>query len=146
MASNHSAHDSLAALDADRAALADRTRMPTWYHALVGVTAAALVLLGFVPDGWSGFVMPVVLLAWVGLMLYPPRRSGVGTSSWSVPVLLLALAFLVVLIAVVVLANVISVEASAWWLVVPALLAFGAGWLLSLTSERMVRRELTRER
>lgn len=146
MESNSDVHDSLAALDSDRAALADRTRMPTWYHALVGVTAAALALLGLVPDGWSSLAMPFVVAAWIGLMLYPPRRSGVAMSSWSGPVVLLALAFLAVLIAIVVLVNLISVEAAAWWLVVPALLAFGAGWMLSVMSERLVRRELTRER
>ena len=141
-----SARETLAALDADRAALAVRTRMPTWYHALVGVTAAALVLLGVLPEGWTSNLMPVVLLAWIGLMLYPPRRSGIGTSSWSLPVLLLALAFLIGLILVIVLVNVIALETSLWWLVVPALIAFGAGWLLSVTSERMSRREVTRGR
>lgn len=146
MESNNTAHESLAALDADRAALADRTRMPTWYHALVGLTAAALVLLGVLPDDWTSFAMPVVLIAWVALMLYPPRRSGIATSSWSAPVILLALAFLVGMILVIVLVNVIAVEASSWWLIVPALLAFGGGWLLSVTSERMTRREVSRER
>lgn len=146
MESNNFARDSLAAIEADRAALADRTRMPTWYHALVGITSAALVLLGLVPDGWSNLAMPVVLAVWVGLMLYPPRRSGVAMSSWSVPVVLLAVVFLVVLIGVVVLANVIATEASAWWLIAPALLAFGAGWGLSVASEWLVQRELTRER
>ncbi|MDO5502831.1 MAG: hypothetical protein Q4G67_06610 [Actinomycetia bacterium] len=146
MESNHTAHTSLSALDADRAALADRTRMPTWYHALVGVTAAALVLLGILPEGWTNIAMPVVLLAWVALMLYPPRRSGIATRSWSAPVILLALAFLLAMVLVIVLVNVISIEASRWWLIVPALLAFGAGWLLSVTSERMTRREVSRER
>ena len=146
MESNTSARETLAALDADRAALAERTRMPAWYHALVGVTAAALALLGVAPDTWTSNLMPVVLLAWIGLMLYPPRRSGIGTSSWSLPVLLLALGFLIALILVIVLVNVIAVETSLWWLIVPALLAFGAGWLLSVTSERTVRREVTRER
>ena len=77
MESNNFARDSLAALDADRAALVDRTRMPTWYHALVGVTAAALVLLGLVPDGWPNLAMSVVLAVWVGLMLY--RRDDRGS-------------------------------------------------------------------
>ncbi|GAA3606659.1 hypothetical protein GCM10022199_08110 [Marihabitans asiaticum] len=146
MENNTEARDSLAALDADRAALADRTRMPTWYHALVGTTAAALVLMGLVPDDWSGFVMPVAVAIWVGLMLYPPRRSGVAMSSWSAPMILLALIFLLALIIVIVIANVIATQLSAWWLIVPAVLAFGAGWWLSVTSERLTRRELTRER
>lgn len=146
MESNNSARESLAALDADRATLAGRTRMPTWYHALVGLSAAALVLVGLVPDGWSDLAVPLVLVVWVGLMFYPPRRSGIATKSWSAPMILLALAVLVVLLVAIMLVNVISVEASGWWLVVPALLAFGAGWLLSVTSERLVRRELARER
>lgn len=145
MESNNAARESLAALETDRAALADRTRMPTWYHALVGATAAALVLLGL-PDGWSGIAMPVVVGVWIGLMLYPPRRSGVTMSSWSAPMILLALIFLVVMIVVIVIAHVIAAELSAWWLIVPAVLAFGAGWWLSVASERLVRRELTRER
>lgn len=120
--------------------------MPTWYHALVGATAAALVLLGLVPDGWSGIAMPVVVGVWIGLMLYPPQRSGVAMRSWSAPMILLALIFLFLLIIVIVLANVIATELSAWWLIVPAVLAFGAGWWLSVASERLVRRELTRER
>lgn len=146
MENNQAAQESLAALDADRAALADRTRMPVWYHAIVGVTAAGLVFLGLVPDRWSGIAMPVVVTAWIVLMLYPPRRSGITMSSWSAPMILLALAALLVLIMIVVVVNVISVEASWWWLVVPAVLAFGAGWWLSVTSERLVRMELTRER
>jgi hypothetical protein len=148
MENNNAAQESLAALDADRAALADRTRMPTWYHALVGVTSAALVLLGLVPSGrwYSSLAMPIVLMVWIGLMLYPPRRSGVATSSWSIPTLLMALVFLVVLLLVVVLVNVIAVEASSWWFALPAVIAFGAGWALSVASERLVRRELTRER
>lgn len=146
MENNSAARDSLAALDADRAALAARTRMPTWYHALVGLTAAALVLFGVLPDGWTTILMPVALVAWIGLMLYPPRRSGIATSSWSAPVILLALALLVVLVLAIALVNVIVVKTSWWWLAVPAVIAFGGGWLLSVSSARLVRRELTRER
>lgn len=147
MERNTAAHEPLAALEADRTRMADRARMPIWYHALVGVTATALVLGGLLPDDWSTWAMPVILVTWVALMLYPPRRSGIAMSSWSAPTILLALALLVVLLLAIVLVNVISVQERPWgWLIVPALVAFGAGWLLSVSSERLVRRELTRER
>lgn len=68
----------LAALDADRAALADRVMQPWWYDALLGLLVAGFVASYSLRSTWVTLVALVVLLLGLrGLMALYRRITGV---------------------------------------------------------------------
>ena len=71
----------LAALGADRAALAERVVQPWWYDALLGLLFAGFISSYSTRNGWVILGAPVVLLAGTrGLMAVYRRITGVWVS------------------------------------------------------------------
>lgn len=79
---------------------------------------------------------------WVLLMLYPARRSGITPRTWDGDQIALAALLLVALIVLISTAYALMAWGSAWWVVVPTLLAAAFGWWMSLTSQRRFARRL----
>lgn len=136
------AQETLAAIDSDQDQMARRTVMPSWYHAAVAVCCAAFIGSAAVPDDTRAVAFPFVAVAWVLLMLYPARRSGVTPRTWDGEQIALAALLLVVLVLLIVAANALVAWGSVWWVVGPTLLAAAFGWWMSLTSQRRFARRL----
>ena len=136
------ARETLAAIDSDQDQMARRTVMPSWYHAAVAVCCAAFVGAVALPEDAQAAASPFVVVAWVLLMLYPTRRSGITPRTWDGDQIALAALLLVVLLVLISTANALMAWGSAWWVVVPTLLAAAFGWWMSLTSQRRLARRL----
>lgn len=136
------ARETLAAIDADQDQIARRTVIPTWYHAAVAACCAAVIGSTALPDGTRTVAFCFVALVWVLLMLYPARRSGVTPRTWDGEQIALAALLLVVLIVLISTAYGLMAWGSAWWVVVPTLLAAAFGWWMSRASQRRLARRL----
>src|SRR5215218_6870440 len=134
----------LAALDADRAALADRVLQPWWYDVLLG-----LLLFGFLASYafdslWVTFPALVVFFAGLGALVAAYKRiSGVWGSPGPRVVTLWGVLVLLVLVPAFVLAEGFGQH----WVMVPAGAALGVAvgvlsrlwgraWVAELRGER----------
>jgi hypothetical protein len=93
----------LAALDADRAALADRVVQPWWHDVASGLLLFGILSANVIEPSWLGALVTLVLAAGFGLLAWSYwRRAGVwaypGRAQWlawlSLVVVILVPAFL----------------------------------------------------
>lgn len=111
----------------DRTALRERAKMPRWFSPMVGLVLASWVGSPAVDRDRASYVFVVVAVL---LLISAARRStGVryarlGTRGWiaGMAVLVSALGLYSASLALV------SLDLS-WWVIAPALVMFGAGWV-----------------
>lgn len=113
----------------DRTALSERARMPRWFAPAVGLALASWVGSPAVTPGRDP-VAYVVAIAAILLLVDAARRStgvrhaGLSVRGWVVGSALLATALVLYSSSL----ALVSLDLS-WWVVAPALVMFGAGWV-----------------
>jgi uncharacterized membrane protein len=131
-------------LDGDGVRLADAVFTPSWYHPILGLLVAGLVCAPALPPWGSLVVLAIAVLGCVLLASVYRRRSGVSTVTPTGPrSRSLLILFAAILVLAMILGAVIGfTDASPWWAVLPASVAFAAAVVLGRRYDAALRSEL----
>lgn len=139
------AREALAQLQVDGSRLAGQIVTPWWYHPVLGVIVAAFAGSPALSGTASIWIVAIGIVLLPVLTITYGRRYGVSTTQPAGPrSKRLLLAMLTVLILAMVSSLAIKLLAmSAWWGIVPAVLAFFATVVLGRRYDGVLRAELS---
>lgn len=138
------ARAALSALDADGARLAQQVTTPWWYHPILGVIVA-LIIIGVAHPGALGFGLVVIGVIGIPVLVRAyTLRTGVWISQAAGPATRqLQRVLMVVYIVLVAAALALRLtELSTWWALIPALSGLLFTWAMGPLYDRELRREL----
>lgn len=138
------ARASLAFLDEDGARLAERVITPWWYHPILAVIVAGIVISQSLPGAWGAALLPLAIVGIPLLVLAYTKRSGVAITQPAGP---RSTRLLLVLVSIMIMALGSTVvlrftDSSPWWAQIPAVIAAVATVLLGRHYDAVLRQEL----
>lgn len=138
------AREALSALDADGARLAERVITPWWYHPILGLIVA-LMVIGVAHPGALGFGLVALGVAGIAVLVRAyTLRTGVWISQVAGPATRQLQRVLIAVYTVLMGAALALrvTEPSPWWALLPALAGLLATWVMGRHYDRELRREL----
>ncbi|MGO3147690.1 MAG: hypothetical protein ACTIJ6_08425 [Leucobacter sp.] len=142
--SGDQAREVLAGLNADGARLAERIVTPPWYHPLIGLIVAVLVLSQALPGSYSLLLMVPPLVALPILAITYTQKYGVSLTRPTGPH---SKRFLYAMITVLVLTMIAAAliklnNVSLWWVCIPVVVATTAVVVLGRRYDSALRTEV----
>jgi len=136
------ARDALAHLDDDGGRLAERMVTPWWYHPILGLFVALIVIAPALGSALSFVALALGVIGPLLLGAVYRRRYGIWPTGSGAGIGILLLVAAILVLSMLAGAFIGYTDLPPWWAAVPAAVAFGATVLLGRRYDDALRGEL----